>query len=76
MAGRFEGLTDVAWEVFRNIFPSEEQGGRGRPAAPSRNILNSLLAYPDCRLPVVRPSAKAAMGIKKLKPPAAQVMGS
>ncbi|MGX9727599.1 MAG: hypothetical protein ACTFAK_09860 [Candidatus Electronema sp. VV] len=29
--------------MFRNIFPSEEQGGRGRPAAPSRNILNLLL---------------------------------
>ncbi|MGX9728693.1 MAG: transposase [Candidatus Electronema sp. VV] len=29
--------------MFRNIFPSEEQGGRGRPAVPSRNILNSLL---------------------------------
>jgi transposase len=45
MAGRFEGLTDVEWEIFRNIFPSEEQGEgcRGRPAAPSRNILNSLL---------------------------------
>jgi hypothetical protein len=35
MAGRFEGLTDVEREVLRNIFPSEEQGGRGRPAARS-----------------------------------------
>lgn len=43
MAGRFEGLTDAEWELFRNIFPSEEQRGRGRPAVPSRNILNSLL---------------------------------
>ncbi|MGX9726191.1 MAG: hypothetical protein ACTFAK_04085 [Candidatus Electronema sp. VV] len=75
MAGRFEGLTDVEWEVFRNIFPSEEQGGRGRPAAPSRNILNSLLACPDCRMQAARPSAGAATGIKKLKS-AAQVMAS
>ena len=43
MAGRFEGLTDAERELFRNIFRSEEQRGRGRPAAPSRNILNSLL---------------------------------
>jgi hypothetical protein len=35
MAGRFEGLTDVEWELFRNIFLSEEQGGRGRPAVSS-----------------------------------------
>ena len=43
MAGGFEGLTDVERELFRNIFPSEEYGGRGRPAVQSRNILNSLL---------------------------------
>ena len=45
MSGRFEGLTDVEWELFRNIFPSEVHGGRGRPAAHSRNILNSLLLF-------------------------------
>ena len=43
MSGRFEELTDVEWELFRNIFPSEVHGGRGRPAAHPRNILNSLL---------------------------------
>ncbi len=43
MAGRFEGLTDAEWELFRNIFPSEERSGRGRPAAPLCNILDSLL---------------------------------
>jgi transposase len=43
MFGRFEGLTDAKWELFRNIFPSEVHGGRGRPAAHLRNILNSLL---------------------------------
>ncbi len=43
MAGRFEGLTDAERELFRNIFLSEEQGGRGRPAVSSRKILNSPL---------------------------------
>ena len=54
MAGRFEGLTDAKWELFRNIFPSEERRGRGRPAAPSRNILNSLL--PNVQLFKEQPS--------------------
>ncbi len=63
--------------MFRNIFLSEEeQGGRGRPAAPSRNILNPLLYILTAGCKVVRFSARAAMGVKKLKPPAAQVMAS
>ncbi len=72
MAGRFEGLTDAEWELFRNIFSSEER--RGRPAAPSRNILNSLLyilivGCRWCDLPL-----GPKVGIKKRKPSAAEVM--
>ncbi|MGX9725778.1 MAG: hypothetical protein ACTFAK_00200 [Candidatus Electronema sp. VV] len=77
MAGRFEGLTDVEREVFRNIFLSERQSGRAWP--PCRFVTQNFefaAVAADHRLPVVRPSAKAAMGIKKLKPPAAQVMAS
>ncbi len=43
MSGGFEGLTDVERELFRNIFPCGAHGGRSRPAAHPRNILNSLL---------------------------------
>ncbi|MGR0481463.1 MAG: transposase [Candidatus Electronema sp. V4] len=76
MAGRFEGLTDVEREVFRNIFPSEEQGGRGRPAAPSRHILNSLLyiLIVGCRWCDLPRGPQWAS--KSFKLPAAQVMAS
>ena len=67
MAGRFEGLTDAERELLRNMFRSEERRGRGRPAAPSRNILNSLPACPDCRMQAARPSAWDAMGIIELQ---------
>ena len=44
MAGRFEGLSDLEWKLFEDIFPPEpEKRGKGMPHAPYRNILNSLL---------------------------------
>ena len=44
MAGRFEGLSDLEWKLFEDIFPTEpEKRGKGMPHAPYRNILNSLL---------------------------------
>ncbi|MGX9727978.1 MAG: hypothetical protein ACTFAK_11875 [Candidatus Electronema sp. VV] len=64
MAGRFEGLKDAEWKLFEDIFPGKDRRGRGMPAVAA-----------DHRLPVVRSSARAAMGIKKLKS-AAQVMAS
>ena len=70
MAGRFEGLTDDEWELFRNIFPSEERRGRGRPAAPSRNVLNSLIV--GCRRRGLPPGPQWAS--QSFKPSAAEVM--
>lgn len=44
MAGRFEGLSDLEWKLFEDIFPTEpEKRGKGMPHAPYRHILNSLL---------------------------------
>ena len=44
MAGRFEGLSDLEWKLFEDIFPTEpEQRGKGMPHAPYRHVLNSLL---------------------------------
>ncbi len=44
MAGRFEGLSDLEWKLFEDIFPPEpEQRGKGMPHAPYRHVLNSLL---------------------------------
>ena len=44
MAGRFEGLSDLEWKLFEDIFPQETgKRRRGMPHAPYRHVLNSLL---------------------------------
>lgn len=44
MAGRFEGVSDAQWEAMRPFFPEPpEKLGKGRPPAPSRLIVNSIL---------------------------------
>ena len=44
MAGRFEGVSDLEWRLFADVFPpAPPQRGRGMPHAPFRNILNTLL---------------------------------
>jgi Putative transposase of IS4/5 family (DUF4096) len=44
MAGRFEGLSDLEWRLFEDIFPPvPPKRGRGMPHAPFRKILNALL---------------------------------
>ena len=44
MAGRFEGLSDLEWRLFEDVFPpTPRKRGRGMPHAPFRKILNTLL---------------------------------
>ena len=44
MAGRFEGLSDLEWKLFEDIFPKQaSKRGKGMPHAPYRHVLNSLL---------------------------------
>lgn len=43
MPGRFEGLTDIEWKVFQDLFPVPEKRGKGMPAVPPRHVLNTLL---------------------------------
>ncbi|WP_256874985.1 transposase [Nostoc sp. C052] len=44
MAGRFEGLSDLEWKLFEDIFPKQaSKRGKGMPHAPYRYVLNSLL---------------------------------
>jgi len=44
MAGRFEGLSDVEWNPFADIFPPEPPvRGRGLPHTPFRQVVNTLL---------------------------------
>jgi hypothetical protein len=45
MAGRFEGLSDLEWHPFADIFPPEPaKRGRGMPHAPFRKVVNTLLS--------------------------------
>ena len=42
MAGRFEGLSDLEWRLFEDVFPpAPQKRGRGMPHAPFRKVLNT-----------------------------------
>jgi transposase len=44
MAGRFDGLSDLEWQLFADIFPpAPPRRSRGRPHTPFRKVVNSLL---------------------------------
>lgn len=44
MPGRFEGLNDLEWKLFQDIFPrNTEKRSKGMPHTPFRYVLNSLL---------------------------------
>ena len=44
MAGRFEGVSDLEWRLFEDVFPpAPPKRRRGMPHAPFRKILNTLL---------------------------------
>ena len=52
MAGRFEGLSDLEWKLFEDLFPLPLKPGRGMPHVPFRHVLNTLLylLITGCRL--------------------------
>ena len=42
MAGRFEGLSDLEWRLFEDVFPpAPPKRGRGMPHVPFRQVLNT-----------------------------------
>jgi len=41
MSGKFEGLTDIQWELLSPLFPQKE--GVGRPHPNFRLVLNTIL---------------------------------
>jgi transposase len=44
MAGRFDGLSDLEWHLFADIFPSARpRRGRGIPPTPFRKVISTLL---------------------------------
>src|SRR5919108_4603610 len=52
MAGTFDGLSDLEWQLFADLLPPEPaKRGRGMPHTCVRKVLNSLLCVriPGCR---------------------------
>lgn len=48
MAGRFEGLSDLEWKLFEDIFLEEPSKRRYRmPHAPYRYVLNRSFIHTD-----------------------------
>jgi transposase len=44
MVGRFDGLTDVEWQLFADIFPPPPvRRGRGMRHTPFRQVVHTLL---------------------------------
>lgn len=44
MAGRFEGVTDIEWRLFQDLFPEPPPRPKGgRPFVDPRTVLNTLL---------------------------------
>ena len=44
MAGRFQGLSDLEWKLFEDIFPEEpSKRGSCMPHTPYRYVLNTML---------------------------------
>ena len=44
MAGRFDGLSDLEWQLFADIFPPPPpRRGRGMPPPPFRKVVNTVL---------------------------------
>lgn len=44
MSGRFEGLSELEWKLFEDLFPAPpEKRSRGRQPTPTRLLLNTLL---------------------------------
>jgi transposase len=43
MAGTFEGLSDLEWKLFVDVFPPPPKRGRGMPHTPLRQVVNTLL---------------------------------
>jgi hypothetical protein len=66
MAGRFEGLSDLEWKLFEAIFPPDPpKRGRGMPPTPLRPVVNSLIYILITRLPLVRSSVWAPVGLEE-----------
>ena len=65
MPGRFEGMSDAEWELFEGIFPEKSTERPWNACGASAQGFEFAAVHFDNRLPLVRPSARAVLGIKK-----------
>ncbi|NRA91010.1 MAG: transposase [Simkaniaceae bacterium] len=43
MAGRFDGLTDMQWEILEPLIPKKrDKRGKGKPHTPCRKVCNTI----------------------------------
>jgi hypothetical protein len=74
MAGTFEGLSDLEWQLFADLFPPEpRKRGRGipYPLSPGRE---HVAVRPDHRLPLMRHPVRATMGLQERRPSVAAAL--
>ena len=54
MPGKFEGLSDIEWKLFEDIFPiSPEKRGKGMPHTPFRYVQSYSSLHINNRLSLV-----------------------
>ena len=54
MPGRFEGLSDIEWKLFEDIFPiSPEKRGKGMPHTPRTYVQSYSSLHINNRLSLV-----------------------
>ena len=64
MAGRIEGLSDLEWQRFADLFPTPLKRGRGMPPTPRHKVVNTSLyvLITGCRCWMRSRSARADQG--------------
>ena len=66
MAGTFEGLSDLEWKLFADLFPPEPtEAGAWHAAHPLSSGREYLAQHPDYRLPLVSSPARSVMGVQE-----------
>ena len=76
MAGRFEGISDLEWRLFEDIFP---------PKPEKRDRVRATLSIPPCAehftvrinngMSLVRCSKRKHLGIEKCSPQMVEALG-
>ena len=66
MAGRFEGLSDIEWKLFEDIFPKNPKKRSLRYASYSISLcVKQFALHINYWMSMVRPPTRKYLGIKK-----------